>query len=457
MKSKVLTHKGTIPISFKEGRSKPFRLRTTIGGKRSEQYFTTRKEAEAEWARIGRLAGHPGVPVLPPVERSLVTDQEAAQHINMRGRLAAVGLTIEEAIKLAITHKDQVAEKEAPSAQTVVTEFLATYKVRVVKPTANYLKNLKWSLDFWLEDFGKDRKIATIRKGYEVTFAQWANSHDYKPDTVLMLFKSVRALLSYAHEQEYITANPLKSKVMRKRGLLPAPRVNQGNTITVPQMQALLAIFELHYPSRLKSIAMQAFIGFRENQTERLYDNFLKPHLKAFDLPPGIIRKARDGSVGDYIDQLPDNLIEWLTCAAANAKPPVCAGRKWKVGKGQWLPIGRCMWRRIIGRMATLPEPYRMKGWPTNACRHTAATAAYSYFGVARACEMLGWVDQDMLKNQYAGKRWPTEVARGYYEIRPGVAELISKDNPQLKYALRAPLFPNGKGPNGWTKLPVAA
>lgn len=451
MKAKLLTHKGTVPVRELEGRKKPFQLRVTVGGKRQTSYWGTREEAEKEWRRIAPLAGHPGAPVTPSVEKSLVNDREAAAFINLRERLAKEGLTVEDAARLALIHKDENVAGGNQSAKQAVADFIASLEARVKKPSKSYMGATKWALNLWLDHFGPDTSLLTIKKAYAVTFAGWVNNLEdqrgdkYSPDSVLTITRAVQACLNYAVEHEHLAFNPVTMK-LRKKGLLPPPRANQGHTITVPQTKALLAIFETHYPSRLKSIATQLFIGFREEQCERMNDRFFKAHLNAFDLPPDIIRKARDGSVGDYIEKLPENLVEWLKCKTANAKAPVRPGRKWKREKGQWLPIGRKVWERIVERMKELPKPYRLTAWPKNAARHTAATVAYSHFGLERTVELLGWADMEMLKNQYAGKRWPAEEAAAYFDIRPGVAAELCK-NTAIAAVLTKPMFFNGVRP----------
>ena len=332
----------------------------TIGGERHESYWATYEEALAEWNRLAPLAGHPGTATTPSTDRSLVSDREAAHFIHLRDRLAAAGLSVEEGLRLALTHKDErVTPKELPTAAAAIESYLASLKARHVQPSKKHVKSKKWSLELWCAAFGANRRLSTVRKGYEKEFAQWVNGLGHKPDTVLMIFSAVRSLLNYAVKEELLTRNPLTSR-MSKEGYLPAPRTNQNHILTVPQASALLALFEFHYPSRLKNIAMQMFIGFRETQTNRMKDQFYRSHLKAFDLPPGIIRKARNGSSDDYIDQFPENFVEWIECQPANDPVPVAPGRKFKVEKGQWHPLGRCMWNRIMKRMGELPGPYRL-------------------------------------------------------------------------------------------------
>jgi AraC-like DNA-binding protein len=112
MMPKILTHLGTTPIYYKKGRSKPFRLRVTIGGKRIERYFKTKAEAEAEWINLAPLAHHSG-PLLPG--RSLLSDHEAAKFLEARARLAEAGLSLDDAIHLAILSKG--AEEKHPTVQ----------------------------------------------------------------------------------------------------------------------------------------------------------------------------------------------------------------------------------------------------------------------------------------------------------------------------------------------------
>lgn len=463
MKTQIRTHMGTIPVRKLDGRKKPYQLRVTVGGKRHTSYWETQAEAEKEWRRLAPLAGHPGAEVTPETSKSLVTDREAAQHINLRDRLAKVGLTLEDAINIAITNKDTARKGDAIPAKQLCEEFLTSFTKRAKQPDPQYLRETKRHCEAWVAHFGPDRDIREIKRGYEADFAEWVNGLRHSGDTTLYIFSRVRQMLNYAVKRKgYIPYNPLTNS-MKKEGLLPAPRANQGHTLTVPQASVLMALFEVHFPDLAQNMAMQTFIGFREKQTERMRREYFKPHLSAFDLPPGVIRKARDGAVGDFLDQLPNNLVKWIGFSEATiAKKPGRKTEEAKAGKGAWPVIGRKIWTRILRRMAELPEPYRIAEWPANACRHTAATAAYTKFGVERTCAMLGWADANMLKNQYAGKRWPEADATAYFDIRPGIARRLISEHPELRSYIMDTLFPRGgvkgwKKPDGWKKKPAPA
>ena len=102
VKQKAVTHLGTVPIRELPGRSKPFLLRVTVAGKRRSFYFTTRAEAEKKWNEIALLASRPGKDTFLSVDRSLVTEREAAEYIWARDRLAEHGLRLADAVETAI-------------------------------------------------------------------------------------------------------------------------------------------------------------------------------------------------------------------------------------------------------------------------------------------------------------------------------------------------------------------
>lgn len=101
---KILTQMGTVPISYKKGRRKPFRLRVNIGGKRREQYFTTRADAELAWRALAPLAAHTGMSPSgdPPQPYSTL---EHAQYLQWRAHLAFVGLDMQTAVRCALEHR----------------------------------------------------------------------------------------------------------------------------------------------------------------------------------------------------------------------------------------------------------------------------------------------------------------------------------------------------------------
>jgi hypothetical protein len=105
MKPKIVTHKGTVPIDVRDRRSKPFRLRVTIGGRRIEKYFKTRAEAEAEWINLAPLASRLREANADNV-KTLVDEHEAAQYVCLRALLAGAGLSMADAVQLALKHED---------------------------------------------------------------------------------------------------------------------------------------------------------------------------------------------------------------------------------------------------------------------------------------------------------------------------------------------------------------
>jgi hypothetical protein len=116
MKPKILTHLGTIPVYYKKGRSKPFRLRVTVGGRRIEKYFTTRSEAETEWATLAPLAAHPAISHTGNTSTTLLNGYESVQYLCMRSLLASVGLSMADAVQMAI--KQQDAKRIQAAAET---------------------------------------------------------------------------------------------------------------------------------------------------------------------------------------------------------------------------------------------------------------------------------------------------------------------------------------------------
>ena len=112
---------GTVPICRMKGRNKPFRLRMTIGGKRHAFYFATMEEAKAEWQRLAPSAGRARKPVAFFNPRPLVNDLEAAEYLNLRARLATIGMTLSEAVSIAISAHNSVSKSLNIEAKTGAT------------------------------------------------------------------------------------------------------------------------------------------------------------------------------------------------------------------------------------------------------------------------------------------------------------------------------------------------
>lgn len=146
MKPKALTQKGTVPIYHKIGRKKPFRLRTTIGGRRIEQYFDTRAEAEAEWEKIAPLSAHSDRE--HSAGKKIETNRrDIAEYLHWRAKLAYAGLSMSDAVRLAVG-----AQSMIPSNDTLppwlepsdllprVSDILA--EVKILSAKIDRFKNL---------------------------------------------------------------------------------------------------------------------------------------------------------------------------------------------------------------------------------------------------------------------------------------------------------------------------
>lgn len=102
MKPKIVTHKGTVPVDYRKGRSKPFRLRVTVGGKRIEKYFSSRQEAERAWVKMAPLVATAQFPGVTPPLQPEITPDEVALFLGAKAMLAEAKLSIPEAVRIAL-------------------------------------------------------------------------------------------------------------------------------------------------------------------------------------------------------------------------------------------------------------------------------------------------------------------------------------------------------------------
>lgn len=102
MKPKIVTHKGTVPVDYRKGRTKPFRLRVTVGGKRIEKYFATREEAERTWVKMAPLDATAQFPGITPPLQPKITPEEVALYLGAKAMLAEAKLSIPEAVRIAL-------------------------------------------------------------------------------------------------------------------------------------------------------------------------------------------------------------------------------------------------------------------------------------------------------------------------------------------------------------------
>lgn len=142
MRTKFLTQKGTVPIYFKKGRRKPFRLRFTLGEKLYEQYFATRSEALAEWNRLAAATVVPETKPEAPAQLANFTEAEVADYLHWRQQLIGTGLSVADAIRLGLQ-----AIQAPPQAGAAGSETAPDGLLGLVADMAKDLKSLAKRLE----------------------------------------------------------------------------------------------------------------------------------------------------------------------------------------------------------------------------------------------------------------------------------------------------------------------
>lgn len=363
-------------------------------GKKQEKGFKLKTEAE-KWAesKERNLLNFGVGASLSAEERSAVLDT--------RDDLAAAGLTIREALAMAL----EIRRKESRSI--AVGEMVA----RVIKDresagrSERYLQDLRSRLGRFNADFGA-RSLATITRD-EIT--DWIRGLNLGATTQNNFLRVLRVLFSEGLKGKYLDESPAQHVTEAKTSQA------EVGTLTPAEMANLLSCAD---SDLVPVIAIGAFSGIRREEIRRLDWRDVDLSKATIRIRPENAKSARNRLV-----PIEKNLAEWL-------RPYVkTEGRVWCNGGNKRLT--RSLRLAGFGEPGTETEKEKEAGvkfrrpFPDNGLRHSYATywlAKYQNSGVLAL--HLGHADSRIVFDHYRAPV-PAEDATAYWSIRPGGAENV--------------------------------
>lgn len=357
-------------------------------GKKQEKGFKLKTEAE-EWAETKeRNLLNFGVGAsLSAEERSAVIDT--------REDLAAAGLTIREAVAMAL----EIRRKESRS---ITVEEMVSRVLRDRESAGRserYLQDLRSRLGRFKADFGA-RSLATITRD-EIT--DWIRGLKLGATTQNNFLRVLRVLFNEGVKGKYLDESPAQHVTEAK-----TTQAEVG-TLTPAEVANLLCKADSNL---VPTIALGAFAGIRREEIRRL-------DWRDVDLEQGTIRirPKNAKSARNRLVPIEKNLTEWLRPYAKSE------GRVWCNGGNKRLT--RALRLSGFGEPGTETEKEKEAGlkfirpFPENGLRHSYATHWMATYQDSGALSLhLGHSNSRIVFDHY---RAPVaaKVAAAYWSIRP--------------------------------------
>ena len=245
--------------------------------------FKLKKDAEAFQAeKAAELRAH-GLGESP-------TSQERSAIIEGRESLAKVGLSLRDAIKLAVDIRER--ESRSVPVDEVVSKVLKA-KADTGKG-ARHLSDLKYRLGLFKETFG-DRVIFSIT--HEEVF-DWIQSQSDSHTSRNNFRRHVRLLFNFAKKRKYTSENPV-DLVEEWKG--------PQSEVEVIQPDEMRKFLEAAPSEIIPVLTIGAFAGLRRSELKRL-------RWQDVDLETGeiFVRALNHKSAANRIVPIESNLSDWL-------------------------------------------------------------------------------------------------------------------------------------------------
>jgi integrase len=365
-------------------------------GRRKRKTYKDHREAEtaAEQTRI--KAKNEGLSAFA-ISSQLRTDALAAERV-----LKPFDVSITEAAKF---YADRLCQIRASQKVSIaVQELLIAKEQDNLRP--RYLKDLRVRLNRFSESFG-ERPIAEISAG-EIN--GWLRG--FKPFNRNTFRLRISILFSYAIERGWYTGNPVAD----------VKKVKAGASIGILSPEQFAKVLEAASEETLPYWLLGGFAGLRRAEIERLewkdiHFELAKYRAFAAALASGdkgaIARTEREWRASALIEvpalkaktasrrfvQIQDNLAVWLEPYIGRA--------------GDVCPRNL---RKLLEADRTAAA---LKGWQSNALRHSFASYHLAHFkDAAKLALELGHTKQDLLFRHYRELVKPDQAAK-YWNIRP--------------------------------------
>jgi len=268
------------------------------------------------------------------------------------------GLTIREVWD---TYKVSYSERSAILLQAAVEEFLLNKSKAGLRPT--YEAEIQRTLKRFSQDIG-NKPICSISHS---EICCWLEGFD-SPSTCKTMQGRVSVLFSWAKRQGFINQNPLdRLEVVKLDEAEP-------EILNVSQCKRLIQASVEHDPMFLPYFALALFQGIRPEECARLTAKDIDLEREQITVS-GVAAKTRNRRI---VPLLPPALSILNQC-------PKTRWFNWKTN-----------FRR---RRDAIRKAAKLKKWPKDVLRHTAASHFYNIYGMDEATKALGHSAAIMLRH----------------------------------------------------------
>lgn len=343
--------KGTV-LTLKKWNHPDYKWRVdwVEGGKYKRKGFRTKTKAE-EWkeAREAEIREH-------GAQASSLSAAERAAVVEMREALAEVGLSVREALAIAVEQRRR--EQSSCTVAELVERVVSARKL--AGQSANHIRDLGYKLGRFKDSFGP-RSVATI-SAEEI--AAWIHGLGLAPASV----NSYRRILVVAF-------NDAIAGGFIEEGRNPAAKVKQSKVVEgevgILAPEQALALLNAAEAEILPAIAIGLFCGLRTAELQRLDWEEVR-----MDLGHVRVKASKAKSARNRIVPIPDNLRAWL------APYMKASGSLWPANGRKLFEAARLA--AGFGAPAEVAESVEanrkdpakkvLLEWPDNALRHSFAT-----------------------------------------------------------------------------------
>lgn len=350
------------------------------GGKVQQKYFKTKAEAEtfkSEREQENLASG---------TEQHL-TNEERSAVLEFRADLERVGITVREALKMAVAFKERT-ERSAPVA-TLIAEFIK--KKEGEGKSIRYLQDLRSRLARFSESFGASPVAAITTE----QVSDWLEGLDLAPVTVQNFRRLLVVLFNEGKRRRYCQENPAEDS--------HSPNVTETEIGIVTPSEAGL-LLESASEAILPAVAIGLFAGVRDAEIKRLDWKEIDLVGRHIEIKPSKSKSSRRRLI-----KIQDNLAAWLQ---PHAK---LSGKVWPVN-------GRKLMDAARSKAGFDDEE---KPWPHNAARHSFASYHLAKFQNAPELALeMGHTDTRIIFQSYRELVRPA-VAETYWSLAPATQEKI--------------------------------
>ena len=378
--------------------------------KRVQKLFPTQAAAQAALKAMKATKQRQGSEGL-----SLSTDLRV-RYQRAEEQLAAHGLSLDEAVAIAIRHGKR--SKGAIELEALWDAFRADRQR--LKRDPDWIKKLRVAIEGFIA--GRELQLADLTTTEQVR--DWIFSDDeWSPRTQKNYLAALSSMFTWAVQEGYLAVNPCKGIA------LPTAAAHEPGALSVEQCSQLLTSAwtglgpEWDYRERqyqdghvwrplLGMVVLGMFGGIRPRELERSPRALLELEHSVVVVAARHAKPGRGGTRRKRVVELPANAVAWL--------------RLWSEAcPGDWIvPAGyRHLWKPL--RVAAGCWP-----WPHDALRHTCASMHYAkHQDEGRLKAMLGHSDdEDTLFRNYRavflpdGRMISPAMAESFYSLLPDLA-----------------------------------